>query len=57
MLITDHNARIPWRSSTAYILHEARVLKESNPQEIVPDQQVRRVYGKDSPVVTVILWR
>ncbi len=45
VLFTDHNVRDTLEIvDRAYILHEGEVLREGNPQEIVEDQQVRRVY-------------
>ncbi|MEB3702203.1 Lipopolysaccharide export system ATP-binding protein LptB [Candidatus Bealeia paramacronuclearis] len=49
VLITDHNVRDTLGIvDRAYIINEGRVLKEGNPQEIVADKDVRRVYlGED----------
>lgn len=45
VLITDHNVRETLDIiDRAYILHEGKVLMEGSPQEIVADENVRRVY-------------
>jgi lipopolysaccharide export system ATP-binding protein len=45
VLITDHNVRETLEIvDRAYILHEGQVLREGSPQEIVLDEDVRRVY-------------
>jgi len=45
VLITDHNVRETLDIvDKAYILHEGRVLRAGTPQEIVDDEDVRRVY-------------
>jgi lipopolysaccharide export system ATP-binding protein len=45
VLITDHNVRDTLKIvDRAYILHEGRVLMEGMPDEIVSDEEVRRVY-------------
>jgi lipopolysaccharide export system ATP-binding protein len=45
VLITDHNVRETLEIvDRAYILHEGRVLMEGRPNEIVADEDVRRVY-------------
>jgi lipopolysaccharide export system ATP-binding protein len=45
VLITDHNVRETLEIiDRAYILHEGVVLREGTPQEIVNDDEVRRVY-------------
>jgi lipopolysaccharide export system ATP-binding protein len=45
VLITDHNVRETLEIiDRAYILHDGRVLMEGNPQEIVANEDVRRVY-------------
>jgi lipopolysaccharide export system ATP-binding protein len=45
VLITDHNVRETLEIiDRAYILHDGKVLMEGNPQEIVANQDVRRVY-------------
>ncbi|MCA3350244.1 MAG: LPS export ABC transporter ATP-binding protein [Roseomonas sp.] len=45
VLITDHNVRETLEIiDRAYILHDGKVLMEGNPQEIVANEEVRRVY-------------
>lgn len=45
VLITDHNVRETLDLvDRAYIIHEGRVLKTGTPEEIVEDEDVRRVY-------------
>jgi lipopolysaccharide export system ATP-binding protein len=45
VLITDHNVRDTLKIvDRAYILHEGRVLMEGQPEAIVSDAEVRRVY-------------
>jgi lipopolysaccharide export system ATP-binding protein len=45
VLITDHNVRETLEIvDRAYILHEGQVLREGTPNEIVLDEDVRRVY-------------
>jgi lipopolysaccharide export system ATP-binding protein len=45
VLITDHNVRETLEIiDRAYILHDGKVLMEGNPQEIVANEAVRRVY-------------
>ena len=45
VLITDHNVREALEIvDRAYVLHEGRVLMEGAPNEIVADEDVRRVY-------------
>jgi lipopolysaccharide export system ATP-binding protein len=45
VLITDHNVRETLEIiDRAYILHDGKVLMEGNPQEIVANEDVRRVY-------------
>jgi lipopolysaccharide export system ATP-binding protein len=45
VLITDHNVREALEIvDRAYVLHEGRVLMEGVPNEIVADEDVRRVY-------------
>ena len=45
VLITDHNVRETLEIiDRAYILHDGKVLMEGNPQEIVGNEDVRRVY-------------
>lgn len=48
VLITDHNVRETLDLvDRAYILHDGGVLMEGTPQDIVADQEVRRVYLGD----------
>lgn len=48
VLITDHNVRETLDLvDRAYIIHEGRVLRSGTPQEIVDDEDVRRVYLGD----------
>jgi lipopolysaccharide export system ATP-binding protein len=45
VLITDHNVRETLEIiDRAYILHDGKVLMEGSPQEIVANEDVRRVY-------------
>jgi lipopolysaccharide export system ATP-binding protein len=45
VLITDHNVREALEIvDRAYVLHEGQVLMEGLPNEIVADEDVRRVY-------------
>ncbi|MGH6932075.1 MAG: LPS export ABC transporter ATP-binding protein [Dongiaceae bacterium] len=45
VLVTDHNVRDTLDIvDRAYILHEGSVLREGQPQEIVQDEDVRRLY-------------
>ena len=45
VLITDQNVRETLEIiDRAYILHDGKVLMEGNPQEIVANEDVRRVY-------------
>ena len=45
VLITDHNVRETLGIiDRAYILHEGKLMMEGSPQEIVADENVRRVY-------------
>ena len=45
VLITDHNVRETLEIiDRAYILHDGKVLMEGNPQDIVANEDVRRVY-------------
>ena len=45
VLITDHNVRETLEIiDRAYIMHDGEVLMEGNPQEIVANEDVRRVY-------------
>lgn len=49
VLITDHNVRETLDLvDRAYIIHEGRVLKTGTPEEIVADEDVRRVYLGES---------
>ncbi len=49
VLITDHNVRETLEIvDRAYILHDGHVLKSGSTQEIVDDEQVRRVYLGES---------
>lgn len=49
VLITDHNVRETLEIvDRAYILHEGRVLMNGTPEEVVADDDVRRVYLGDS---------
>ncbi len=49
VLITDHNVRETLDLvDRAYIIHEGRVLRTGTPEEIVDDEDVRRVYLGDS---------
>ena len=49
VLVTDHNVRETLAlTDRAYIIHSGRVLTEGTPEEIVADEDVRRVYlGED----------
>ena len=49
VLITDHNVRETLKIvDRAYILNEGRLLKSGTPDEVIQDENVRRVYlGKD----------
>jgi lipopolysaccharide export system ATP-binding protein len=49
VLITDHNVRETLAlTDRAYIIHSGRVLTEGRPDEIVADEEVRRLYlGED----------
>jgi lipopolysaccharide export system ATP-binding protein len=48
VLITDHNVRETLELiDRAYIIYEGRVLTEGTPQEIVANEEVRRVYLGD----------
>ena len=48
VLITDHNVRETLEIvDRAYILHDGQVLMEGEPEEIVRDSDVRRVYLGD----------
>ena len=45
VLITDHNVKETLELvDRAYIIHEGKVLMDGSPQEIVSDQNVKRVY-------------
>jgi lipopolysaccharide export system ATP-binding protein len=45
VLITDHNVRETLTIvDRAYIIHEGELLMEGNPEEVVADKEVRRVY-------------
>jgi lipopolysaccharide export system ATP-binding protein len=45
ILITDHNVRETLRlTDRAYIIHEGRILRQGTSNEIIHDEQVRRVY-------------
>ena len=45
VLITDHNVRETLSiTDRAYILHEGRIMAEGTPNEIVRNEQVRRIY-------------
>lgn len=45
VLITDHNVRdCLGIVDRAYILHDGKVMKEGNPEDIIDDEDVRRVY-------------
>ncbi len=45
VLITDHNVRETLSiTDRAYILHEGRIMAEGTPEEIVKNEQVRRIY-------------
>ena len=48
VLITDHNVRETLSLiDRAYIIYEGRVLTEGNPEEIIANEDVRRVYLGD----------
>jgi len=48
VLVTDHNVRETLSIiDRAYILHDGQVLKQGTPEEIVGDEDVRRVYLGD----------
>ena len=57
ILITDHNVRETLRlTDRAYILNEGRILREGTAEELIHDEQVRRVYlghSFDEPVAGV----
>ena len=45
VLITDHNVRETLKIvDRAYILNEGRLLKSGTPDEVIKDENVRRVY-------------
>ena len=49
VLVTDHNVRETLSIiDRAYILHDGQVLKQGTPEEIVGDEDVRRVYLGDA---------
>ena len=49
VLITDHNVRETLRIiDRAYIIFDGQVLTQGTPQDIVNDEDVRRVYIGDS---------
>ena len=49
MLITDHNVRETLDIvDRAYILHEGTVLMSGTPEEVVQNENVRRVYLGDN---------
>ena len=52
VLITDHNVRETLKIvDRAYILNEGRLLKSGTPDEVIKDENVRRVYlGEDFQV-------
>jgi lipopolysaccharide export system ATP-binding protein len=49
VLITDHNVRETLGlTDRAYVIHSGRVLTEGTPEQIVANEDVRRVYlGED----------
>ena len=48
MLITDHNVRETLSLvDRAYIIYDGQVLTHGNPQEIIANEDVRRVYLGD----------
>ena len=48
ILVSDHNVRETLKiCDRAYIIHEGKVLQEGQPQDIVCNQEVRRVYLGD----------
>ena len=48
VLITDHNVRETLEMiDRAYIIHDGKVLTEGTPEEIIADEDVRRVYLGD----------
>jgi lipopolysaccharide export system ATP-binding protein len=56
VLITDHNVRETLQTTDrAYIIHQGHILREGSAQDLVDDEEVRRVYlgeNFDRPVVT-----
>ena len=44
VLITDHNVRETRRFANAYIINEGSVLAKGSPEQLVSDENVRRVY-------------
>jgi len=49
VLITDHNVRETLEIvDRAYILHDGKVLMSGTPEDVVADEDVRRVYLGDS---------
>ena len=56
VLITDHNVRETLQTTyRAYIIHQGHILREGSAQDLVDDEEVRRVYlgeNFDRPVVT-----
>ncbi len=49
VLITDHNVRETLEIvDRAYILHDGTILMSGTPEEVVADENVRRVYLGDS---------
>ena len=57
ILITDHNVRETLRlTDRACIIHEGRILREGTAEELINDEQVRRVYlghSFDEPVAGI----
>ena len=49
MLITDHNVRETLKlTDRAYVIYDGQVLTQGKPQEIINNEDVRRVYLGDS---------
>jgi lipopolysaccharide export system ATP-binding protein len=49
VLITDHNVRETLRlTDRAYVIYNGQVLTQGNPEEIINNEEVRRVYLGDS---------
>ena len=45
ILITDHNVRETLGiTDRAYIMAEGEILRDGNPQELVDDEEVRKLY-------------